>query len=116
MTRGTLVVGLFALAIAGSAAGQGAPAQRPALAVTDTRPFEVRGVGFEPRERVQVLLAVNGGQRWRSAVASASGVFTVEFRVSLGACSRFTMQAIGSKGSRARILPRRLQPDCASPS
>jgi hypothetical protein len=116
MTRATLVIGLLALAIAGWAAGQRTPAQRPALAVTDTRPFEVRGVGFEPRERVQVLLAVNGSQRWRSTVASAAGIFTVEFRVSLGVCSRFTIQAVGSKGSRARVLPRRLQPDCVSPS
>ena len=83
--------------------------------MTDTRPFEVRGAGFEPRERVQVLLALNGGQRWRNTVASPTGAFTVEFRVSLGACSRFTMQAFGSKGSRARILPRRSQLDCVSP-
>jgi hypothetical protein len=114
MKTGALVAGCF-LAVAGSASGAVTQEQRPSLAVTDTRPFEVRGVGFEPRERVQVLLAVNGGQRWRSTVASAQGVFTVEFRVSLGACSRFTMQAVGSKGSRARILPRRSQIDCVSP-
>ena len=111
------VIVLSSLGLAGSAGGATQDgAQRPSLAVTDTRPFEVRGVGFEPRERVQVLLAVNGGQRWKSTVASAAGVFSVEFRISLGACSRFTMQAIGSKGSRARILPRRSQPDCVSPS
>ena len=45
-------------------------------------------------------------------MASPTGAFTVEFRVSLGACSRFTMQAFGSKGSRARIVPRRSQIDC----
>ena len=111
-----LVAGFCFLAAAGSAGGALTQAQRPLLAVTDTRPFEVRGVGFEPRERVQVLLAANGAQRWRTTVASAAGAFTVEFRVSLGACSRFTMQAFGSKGSRARILPRRAQIDCVSPS
>ena len=113
MTKLTRAVCLSLLVVAGSAAaGSAATDQRPALGVTDTRPFEVRGAGFEPRERVQVLLAVNGGQRWRSTVASAAGVFTVEFRISLGACSRFTVQAVGSKGSRARILPRRSQIDC----
>jgi len=111
-----LVVGLC-LAITGSAdAGSGTINQRPTLFVTDTRPFEVRGAGFEPRERVQVLLAVNGSQRWERTVTSPAGVFTVEFRVSLGACSRFTMQAFGSKGSRARVVPLRLQPDCVSPA
>jgi len=114
----TLCLCLLALvsAVAGFAGGAGAQAQRPSLAVTDTRPFQVRGSGFEPRERVQVLLAVNGAQRWRSTVADAAGVFTVEFRVSLGPCARFTMQAFGSKGTRARILPRRVQIDCVSPS
>jgi len=111
-----LVAGVCLLAAAGSAGARETQAQRPQLSITDTRPFEVRGVGFEPRERVQVLLAVNGGQRWQNTVASSAGVFTVEFRLSLGTCSRFTMQAFGSKGSRARILPRRLQPDCASPA
>jgi len=116
MTRAIFAVGVCALAVAGVAAAQGTQAGRPALTVTDMRPFEVRGAGFEPNERVQVLLAMNGAQRWRSTVASASGVFIVEFRgVSLGVCSRFTMQAVGSKGSRARILPRRLQIDCVSP-
>jgi hypothetical protein len=115
MKTAVLVAWFCFLAFAGSAGGAVTQAQRPSLAVTDMRPFEVRGVGFEPRERVQVLLALNGSQRWRSTVASAAGVFTVEFRVSLGACSRFTMQALGSKGSRARILPRRAQPDCVSP-
>ena len=112
-----IAVVLGTLAIVGSAeATTTAGAQRPALAVTDTRPFEVRGAGFEPNERVQVLLAVNGGQRWRSTVASPAGVFTVEFRVSIGACSRFTMHAFGSKGSRARVLPLRKHPNCDSPS
>ncbi|MBA3402269.1 MAG: hypothetical protein H0U05_09830 [Actinobacteria bacterium] len=112
----SLVAGLCFLAAAGSATGALTQEQRPSLAVTDTRPFEVRGVGFEPRERVQVLLAVNGTQRWRGAIASQAGVFTVEFRAPLGACSRFTVRAYGSKGSTARIVPRRAQIDCASPT
>jgi len=111
----TTVVG--ALAVVGSAGATiEAGGQRPALAVTDTRPFEVRGSGFEPNERVQVLLTLNGDQRWRSTVATSAGVFRVEFRVSMGACSRFTMQAIGSKGSRARVLALRKHLDCDSPS
>ncbi|CAN5157639.1 hypothetical protein BH20ACT13_BH20ACT13_08340 [soil metagenome] len=112
-----LVAGVFLLVAAGSAGAQGTQAQRPQLSLTDTRPFEVRGAGFEPGERVQVLLAVNGVQRWQRAVASSAGVFTVQFRVRVGACSRFTVRALGSKGSSARIVPlRRHQLDCDTPS
>jgi hypothetical protein len=111
------VVVLSSLALAGPAGGATQDgAQRPSLAVRDTRPFEVRGVGFEPRERVQVLLAVNGSQRWQSAVASSSGVFVVRFSVSVGACARFAIRALGSKGSSARIVPRRASIDCVSPA
>ena len=115
MPKITIAVVLGALAVVGSAGAVTQADQRPSLAVMDTRPLEVRGVGFEPRERVQVLLALNGSQRWQSTVASRAGAFTVEFRVSLGICSRFTMQALGSKGSRARVLPRGAQIDCVSP-
>jgi hypothetical protein len=113
------VVALGFLGLASSAGGatqDRAQAQRPSLAVTDTRPFEVRGVGFEPRERVQVLLAANGSQRWQGAVATSRGVFIVTFAVSLGACSRYLIKAVGSKGSSARIVPRGAQIHCVSPA
>ncbi len=113
MPKLTIAVVLGALAVVGSAgAVTQSDAQRPALTVMDTRPFEVRGSGFEPRERVQVLLSANGAQRGQNTLATSAGAFTVEFQLSLGACSRFTMQAFGSKGSRARVLPRRSQTDC----
>ncbi len=113
MTRAILLVGVCALAVVGGAAAERTQAPRPVLTVLDTRPFEVRGAGFEPKERVQVLLAIDGAQRWRSTVASSAGAFNVEFRgASLGACTRYTLQALGSKGSRARILPRGSQIDC----
>ena len=112
-----LAASVCMLAAAGSADAGGTQAPNPQLTVTDSRTFEVRGTGFEPRERVQVLLSSNGAQRWRSATASANGVFTVEFRgVSRAGCSRFTMRAFGSKGSRARIQPRGKQLDCVSPA
>jgi hypothetical protein len=118
MTRLTLVVGLCALAITSSSAGApGAAGQgRPLLAVADTSPFEIRGAGFGPGERVQILLAVNGSQFVRSTVATAEGRFRASFRVTLGPCGRFTLRAFGSKGSRARVLPKRLLPDCVSPT
>jgi hypothetical protein len=119
MTRTSLVVGLCVLAAVGSTTGTGSGATnqaRPLLGVADTSPFEIRGAGFVPGERVQVLLAVGGSQLWQSAVASPAGVFRVAFRASLGPCGRFTVQAFGSRGSRARVLQRRLLPDCVSPT
>ena len=116
MKAALLVAGFCSLAVAGSAGAAATQAQRPSLAVTDMRPFEVRGVGFEPRERVQVVLAVNGSQRWQGTVATSRGVFTVRFPVSLGVCSRFVIKALGSKGSSARIVPRGAQIDCVSPA
>ena len=89
---------------------------RPLLGVAGTSPFEIRGSGFEPGERVQILLALNGRQHSRSTVATRAGVFQVTFGVSAGACGRFTVFAHGSKGSRARVLHRRALPDCVSPS
>jgi hypothetical protein len=118
MTRVTLVVGLCVLAVTWSAVGAlGASSQaRPALGVVGTRPFDVRGYGFQPGERVQVLLAVGGRQYWRSTVAAGNGTFRASFGVSLGSCGRFTLRALGSKGSRALVLQRRLLPACVSPS
>jgi hypothetical protein len=118
MTRSTLVVGLCVLAVASSAAsGLGAPAQgRPVLGVAGTSPFQVRGAGFGPGERVQVLLAVNGRRYVRSTVAAPDGTFRASFRAMLGPCGRFTLRAFGSMGSRALVLQRRLLPDCVSPT
>ena len=116
MKAAVLIAGVCLLTAAGSAGAQGTQTSRPQLAVTDTRPFEVRGAGFEPGERVQVLLAVNGSQRFQRTVASSSGVFTVRFSVSFGPCSRFMVKALGSKGSSARAVPRRAHIDCVSPA
>jgi hypothetical protein len=118
MTRVTFVVGLCVLAVASSAAsGLGATGQaHPVLAVADTSPFEIRGTGFRPGERVQVLLAVNGSRYGRSTVAARDGTFRASFRATLGPCGRFTLRAFGSQGSRARVLGRRLLPDCVSPT
>jgi hypothetical protein len=118
MTRVTLVVGLCVLAVTGSAVGAlGATSQaRPALGVVDTSPFDVRGFGFQPGERVQVLLTVNARQYWRSTVAAGNGTFRASFQASLGPCGRFVLRALGSRGSRVRVLQRRPIPDCVSPT
>jgi len=117
MTRAFLVAGLCAMAGAG-AAGAGVDTDaglRAQLQVMDTRPIVVRGVGFEPGERVQLMFSSGAGQRWRATEAGSAGRFTMGFGVSVGACGRFMVQAFGSRGSRARLMPRRAQIDCVSP-
>jgi hypothetical protein len=119
MTRTKLLVGLCVLAVAGSAVGSGSggTAQaRPTLGIAATSPLEIRGAGFLPRERVQVVLAGGGRQLSRSTVASQAGVFSVAFQASLGRCARYTVQAFGARGSRARVLQRHRLPDCVPPT
>lgn len=101
-----------ALAFTGAAGG----GIRASLQTVDLQPLTVRGSGFEPDERVRLLLSTAGGQRWRVTNAGASGRFTMGFGISVGSCGRFALQAFGSKGSRARLLPlRAAQIDCVSP-
>src|SRR4026208_2467106 len=97
MTRVTLVAGLCALAAAGRAWGGG-----------DAGRFECGGFGVQPGERVQGLLTVNARQYWRSTVAAGNGTFRASFQASLGPCGRFVLRALGSRGSRVRVLQRRL--------
>jgi hypothetical protein len=108
-------VGLI-VAAALPAAASPAAGDTPRLGVSGRGPVVVRGSGFEAGERVQVLFAANGRQQWESAVAGSSGRFTVAFRGSLGACTRYVVRAFGSEGSRARGPQRRPLLDCVSPS
>lgn len=79
------------------------------------QPLVVRGTGFESNEQVRLMLSTAAGQRWRTTEAGAGGRFTMGFGVSIGRCGRFSVQAVGSRGSRARLLPLRAQIDCVSP-
>ena len=84
---------------------------RPTLRLIDRAPVVVRGVGFEASERVTVVLVADRrvSERLR---AGAGGNFVARFNRSLGRCSRFSLQAYGSSGSRARLLPARFSIDC----
>lgn len=79
---------------------------RPTVRVVDRTPLVVRGSGFVAEERVTVVVAA--GSRWtRRVAATARGTFVARFAVSLGRCARYSVQAFGSAGSRARLLPTR---------
>jgi hypothetical protein len=73
------------------------------LQVLREHPAVVRGERFKAAERVTVVLYTT--RPWiRTATANAQGVLTVTFPVALPECGRYTLQALGSKGSRARSL------------
>jgi hypothetical protein len=78
---------------------------RPGLRLVDRSPVVVRGSGFAAGE--QVTIAFSAGTRSvRRAQATDAGTFVVRFGVSLGRCARYSVQAFGSAGSRARLLSR----------
>jgi hypothetical protein len=118
MTRIALVAGVCSLVALGSAAAVPASetSLRASLKAIDQRPLVVRGTGFEANERVRLVLSSASAQVWRTAETGDGGRFTMGFGVSIGPCGRFTVQAVGSKGSRARLLPRRAQIACVSPA
>lgn len=92
-----LVAGLLLSAIA---SGSGSKAR---LTMLDRSPVVVRGASFHAGEPVRVRAIVRGGPRLaKSVVAGTNGVFTARFvSLSLRKCSFMTVQATGSRGSRA---------------
>ena len=83
----------------------------PTLRLVDRTPVVVRGEGFAAKERVTLVLVADRrvSEKLR---AGAAGGFVARFDRSLGRCTRFSLQAYGSSGSRARMLPARISIDC----
>jgi hypothetical protein len=111
---GTLL-SVLALALLGAGAGQAVPSQeplpqaQPTMVVGPLSPLTVRGIRFEPWERVTVTL--DGGKRGTArVVANRLGGFRAEFKLTLRRCQTVTIRATGSRGSKAvRQVPR---PNC----
>ena len=109
ITLGLVLVASLVLAVAAASATS---ATRPTVRLVDRTPIVVRGSGFEAHERVTVVVAA--GTRWtRRVTATAGGTLVARFTVSIGRCARYSIQAFGSAGSRARVLPTRPVLDCA---
>jgi hypothetical protein len=107
-----VLVGLLAAAAVASAQAQSSA--RPTLGVVDHRPFVVRGTGFQPNERIALLLA--SARMWKkTVVATNTGSFRTRFAISLPRCQRYALHAFGSQGSRARTHSG-VQVDCVPPS
>jgi hypothetical protein len=94
------------LAIAAPAAAGARPTKTPTLRLLERQPVTVRGRSFRGGERVKVRLHVSTTEtnRSRSVTAARTGTFTVAFtRVGVGKCTAFSVVAIGSEGSSARL-------------
>jgi hypothetical protein len=95
-------------------AGTAGAATHSRVEVTHLRPFTVRGTHFRSRERV-LLIVRTKSKTLRTVAASRSGSFLVRIRrVRVGSCPSYSVVAVGTKGSRARIKLRAT--DCPPPA
>ena len=83
-------------------------AQQPRLRIERWSPATVTGADFRAHERVRVVLHHPGKAETRRTHANANGRFA---DVTLDRCSRYSITATGSSGSRARLV-RRALPEC----
>ena len=102
MALSLAVVLVSAAAVVAPAATAATP--RPSLRIVDdTPPATLRGVGFQPGERVRVVIVAGTARSVKKAVATALGRFTVRVRADVNDCTGFSATAIGSKGTRASL-------------
>jgi hypothetical protein len=96
------VVGVIALGLTLSAAATAASG-RPALRVTDLRPFTVHGYRFKADEHLRVVVIVKD-RTARTLQAGARGTFTLKLRdVSVPRCGQYVVRAYGPSGLRASV-------------
>ena len=85
---------------------------QPRLRIERWSPATVTGADFRAHERVRVVLHHPGKAETRRTHTNANGRFSARFAdVTLDRCSRYSITATGSSGSRARLVPRAL-PEC----
>jgi hypothetical protein len=104
---GVIAAAVLVAALLGLAQGAGGAdgAVAPTLRVVGTSPFTVRGTFFKPGERVTVTM-VAGKRLTARASANARGTFTVKFKVPVTRCTKYSLKAAGTLGSRATFTPR----------
>ena len=108
-----LAAGLVAiLVLATIARATTGAAPQPRLRIERWSPATVTGADFRAHERVRVVLHHPGKAETRRTHTNANGRFSARFAdVTLDRCSRYSITATGSSGSRARLVPRAL-PEC----
>ena len=108
-----LAAGLVAiLVLATIAPATTGATHQPRLRIERWSPATVTGADFRAHERVRVVLHHPGKAETRRTHANANGRFSARFAdVTLDRCSRYSITATGSSGSRARLV-RRALPEC----
>jgi hypothetical protein len=97
-----------ALATAGSS-----QTGHPQLHLMDASPVTVRATGFEPRERVNVVLR-DPALATRTMTTGSGGAFTVTFpHTSASSCAGFSVIATAADGAKATL--KRAPGQCALP-
>lgn len=101
--------------LAGLLAVSAALAAGPRLTVTSGAAFAVRGVSFQAREHVLVVVTTSRGERVSTWVrAGARGAFAARFAtIEIEACEGYLVRATGDRGSRAILKLR--PPECPAP-
>ena len=91
---------LFSVAVQGT----NAATHRATLRlVDDTTPVKLRGLGFQPREHVRVVVIAGSTRTVKKVVATAAGRFMIRVPGDLNDCTGFSATAIGNKGTRASL-------------
>ena len=83
--------------------------RRATLKLVSVAPLVVTGHAFGKRERVVLTASGANAQRLLSVVAGQNGSFTARLDLRLGPCSRFTVRAVGARGTRAIL---QVEPGC----
>lgn len=114
-----LAVGLVAILVLATIALTNAAitgaAHGPRLRIERWSPATVAGADFRAHERVRVVLNHPGGAETRRTHANANGRFSAPLAgMTIDRCSRYSITATGSSGSRARLV-RRALPECPPP-
>ena len=89
-----------------------AAARAPRLAVANSSPLTIKGVGFAAGERVRVVVTHNG-ETTRWAATSWLGSFTVRLPLTVDSCTAFVVRAFGARGDAGTLRVR--PPECPQP-
>jgi hypothetical protein len=106
-----LAVGLAPIAAAAAPERSEGLTTLPALRLAGVHPVKLRGLGFQPSERIRVTAASKGVRQHRSVRASSRGSFVTTFaELPYDRCSALFAVAVGASGKRAALkLP---EPAC----
>jgi hypothetical protein len=80
-------------------------AAAPTLRVVRFSPFTVRGTNFKPGEKVTLTIAA-GKRGTAHATADSRGSFTARLAVPVTKCTKYTLKAAGTLGSRVSLASR----------